>query len=438
MLVDNQQSEIQVSLVSSSGQTSFVEINGYSLPPECTSTYHCNVTVQSNGTEASALIPLEKGVVYITYTYDPTEGGLVYRNHHIIAINRSCNPISASFTTQSMAFLLCTNMTASTPFITFMSLDLGNGNDGPSQVSYLSTWTIKNTDFFSEPLYIPDQANCPNIDPDISSNIFLMDDLYAVAFITNPDLGSYMTSLNILPLSIVPYCPKFLRLEYYGNNKAIMRCSNTSGYIFSLCRKNAVPYDWSQWVPYPCSNWGTIVSLFPNGSLVVTSPTYPWMQLHFPYTIADAVCVHGNNPVFVFALHNGTVLALAVYSGKLIAVSRVTVPRQGRWFSWSADPSIIKIEDGQIFMVLEMSGQIVIKNLTSRAANLSVPFEALQYSTNDDGLGTISYVPINLSSVTIPLPVRVSIHAGVGAGVCAAILIIIILIIAIALVMKKR
>ncbi|KAL5473683.1 hypothetical protein EMCRGX_G028199 [Ephydatia muelleri] len=370
VMAKSQQKGIKVTFISPSGSLSFF-----------------------NGTVAAVLIPLERGVAHIYYTYDPVQGQLVYNSYHIIAVNRRCNPISLSFTTTSMAFLLCLNMTDSTPFVDFMDLDLGSGNDSLHQASYLSTWNILNTDYFSESLYIPDQANCPNINPVISSNIFVMDDLYAVAFITNPDLGIYVTSLDVLPLSLAPLCLEFLRLEYYGNNRVIMRCSNTNGIIYSLCAENAIGYDTSRGIPYPCSDWNTVVTHFSNGSLHVSS-SLPSIQITLPFTIADALCVNGKNPAFVFALSNGTVLVLAVYSRELIEVTRTAVPRLGRWFSRSADPSIIKLNDGQIFMVVEtVSGHISIKSLTFGEASLSVSFPALYSSSTCNELTAILDAP---------------------------------------------
>ena len=378
MIVNSQQKGIKVTLIPPSGSLSFVEIDGYSLSLECSTSHRCNITTQSNGTVVSVLIPLERGVAHIFYTYDPVVGQLVYNVYHIITVNRRCSPISLSFSTSSVAFLLCMNMTDSTPFVDFINLDLGRGNDSLHQVSYLSTWNILNSDYFSEFLYVPDQANCPNINPDISSNIFVMDDLNAVAFITNP---GYVTSLDVLPRSIAPLCPGFLRLEYYGNNQAILRCSNTYSIVHSFCTENAIGYDISQGIPYPCSDWSTVVILFSNGFLHVSS--LPSMQITLPYTIADALCVNGKNPTFVFALGNGTVLALAVYSRELREVTRAAVPRQGRWFSWSADPCIIKMDDGQIFMVVEtVSGHISIKNLTFGEANLSTSLTAFFNSSS--------------------------------------------------------
>ena len=409
VMAKSQQKGIKVTFITPSGSLSFVEIDAYSLPPECSTSHRCNMTVQFNGTVAAVLIPLERGVAHIYYTYDPVQGQLVYNSYHIIAVNRRCNPISLSFTTTSMAFLLCLNMTDSTPFVDFMDLDLGSGNDSLHQASYLSTWNILNTDYFSESLYIPDQANCPNINPVISSNIFVMDDLYAVAFITNPDLGIYVTSLDVLPLSLAPLCLEFLRLEYYGNNRVIMRCSNTNGIIYSLCAKNAIGYDTSRGIPYPCSDWNTVVTHFSNGSLHVSS--LPFIQITLPFTIADALCVNGKNPAFVFALGNGTVLVLAVYSRELIEVTRAAVPRLGRWFSRSADPSIIKLNDGQIFMVVEtVSGHISIKSLTFGEASLSVSFPALYSSSTCNeltaDLDTLTKPPVVIiASISCAVPI---------------------------------
>lgn len=375
--VTSEEAGIKVALVSPSGNRSSLQIDGYSLSSEClTSSHRCNVTAQSNGTTASVLVPLDRGVAYITYSYDSDEGRLLYRDSYIIHVNRRCAPISLSFAGKATAFLLCVNVTDNAPVIDFMNLDLGGGQYA---ASYLDTWNIQNTDYFSESVYIPDQVNCPNINPDISNNIFVMDDLKAVAFVTNS--GYTMASLNVLPPSVGPYCPAFLRLEYYGKNKAIMRCSPSSGIVLSLCTNDAVAYDGTGGIPYPCSDWDTVITLHSNGSLHISS--LPSISITLPYAIADALCIHGSNPVFVFGLENGTVLALAVRDREMMEVTRYAVPRQGRWFLWSADPSIVKMADGQIFIIEEKTalGHIYIKNLTHGGANLSTCFKAF-YTTS--------------------------------------------------------
>ena len=229
------------------------------LPPECGDNNH-----------RCGILHFEHSEIY--YYIIPSIRGFVKFSHHIgdahqdpqysfINVTEECNPVRAFLTGPEGSYrivIACMDLqTRPHGIIYYLQYYFSPAPDTKGRTRGVIK---KNTSFQvrSEPIYNPNtvskviyvsgQKRCEE-----KRNLYFIDDAYVLQY--SPDAFDPEYILSSTPLQ---NCVGYQDIEHYGNDSLLIRCFNNQTVMYDSCASR-FNYLHSDCIPYPCSNWDTIV-----------------------------------------------------------------------------------------------------------------------------------------------------------------------------------
>ena len=100
----------------------------------------------------------------------------------------------------------------------------------------------------SKVIYVRGQKRCEE-----RRNLYFIDDAYVLQYPPDAFDPEYILSSDALR-----NCIGYQDIEHYGNDNLLIRCFNNQIVVYDSCTGH-FNYSFSDRVPYPCSNWDTVI-----------------------------------------------------------------------------------------------------------------------------------------------------------------------------------
>ena len=228
------------------------------LPPECGENNHrCGILHFEHSGISYYIIPSTRGFVKFSHRIDIDDTQLEPQ-YSFINVTEECNPVRAFLTGPEGSYrivIACMDL-QTRPYGVIYYLQYYFSPDTKER----SRGVIKkNTSFQvrSEPIYDPDtvskviyvrgQKRCEE-----RRNLYFIDDAYVLQY--SPDA---FDPEYILSSTALQNCVGYQDIEHYGNDSLLIRCYNQT-VMYDSCASR-FNYLHSDRIPYPCSNWDTII-----------------------------------------------------------------------------------------------------------------------------------------------------------------------------------
>ena len=363
-------------LASTKDATSSQPINttiaGHYLPPECQANHLCGIFHLGHPSGTSHyIIPSIRGFVVLSHWAE-------YKDNHteelpgysFIGVTENCNPIRAFLARDNQILIIaCMNLQSRPDGILYYihyNLVLNSTGSGWIIRSDTALQTksepIINPATVSEIVHVRKQSNC-----DKSGNLYFIDDEFVLQF---PTSGTTDPGFSVSDYSLED-CIGYQSLEHYGNDSLIIRCSSNRTAFYDSCVTGRFTYAPNDRVPYPCTNWSTIV--YRNGTqLTLDGETQQLPSGDLNY----AKCVQGvNSPIFIASSADGVFITR--FDG-----NNFTKITSGNYFNNNDGVCLRPVfsESDLIFATFD-SGSLVIINVTEGCtydpviARFPIPFQ---------------------------------------------------------------
>ena len=295
------------------------------LPPECENGHLCGILHFEHSGISYYIIPSIGGFVLVSNTVKTNNTGHADTDEiqtSFISITENCNPTRAFYAGPEGRYhmvIACMDL-QTRPHGTiyylqyyFSPANVGRGSILRSTNLLVQQETIYNPETVSEVIYIRKQERCAEYD-----NLYFIDDSYILHYPSNAFDSEFIPSNR--PLHNCSNGQP--SIEYYGNDSLLIRCSDNHRVLYDSCASQ-FSYPAPESVPYPCTNWDTIV--FRNGSKLTLNTLGHDVTLKLPFNdLTFGKCVQGvNYPIFIASSADGSIF-IAPFDGNSNNFTKIT------------------------------------------------------------------------------------------------------------------
>ena len=365
-MVSNSSTGTQILLTSAANNSTpgvSLNISSHYLPPECSDSNHCKILHFESSGFSYYIIPSIRGFVTLSHRADHTDA--VHTTFMNIA--EECNPTQAFYDDRRNHLVIACLDLQIRPLGIIHYLQYRFSPNGTGRGSIIRNYELLS---LSEPIYTPEgmsevifvhgQQRCAEYD-----NLYFIDDAYIVHYPFSSFDPEFINSNN--PLQ---NCPGYDSIEYYGNDRLVIRCSNNQTVVYDSCTSQFT-YPSPDNVPYPCTSWDNVV--YYNGSrLILQKRNGIQDTLTFPFgDLTYGKCVQtGNHSTFI-GLSAGGKIFIVPFNG---TNRRIVNILNGNCFKGNNTcHKPVFSENEQVFGVFDSATYIlVVVNLTQTCGVINV------------------------------------------------------------------
>ena len=309
------------------------------LPPECGDNNHrCGILHFEHSGISYYVLPSIRGFITLShYIGDTQEPQKTFIN---VTEEFECNPVRAFLTGPEGSYrivIACMELrTHPRGVIYYLQYYFSPDTEGRGVIKkntyfQIRSETIYDPDTVSNVIYVRGQKRCEE-----KRNLYFIDDEYVLQYPPDAFDPEYVPSDAALQ-----NCVGYQNIEYYGNDNLLIRCFNNRTVVYDSCT-GRFNYSHADHVPYPYSNWDTIIyrdgrqltlhkrqqSNDTQGTLLLPSDDL---------TYGTCIHAHDGTPTFIGIAKDGAVF-VAPFGVSNIIILRIannnTLFRGNRSISW--------------------------------------------------------------------------------------------------------
>ena len=362
LMVGNSSTGTRILLASTASNSTpsvSVNVSSHYLPLECGDSNHCNILHFENSGFSYYIIPSIRGFLTLSHRADHTDA--IHTTFMNVA--EECNPTQAFYDGRNHIVIACVDLqTQPRGIIFYLQYHFSPNSTGRGSI-------IRNNEPLtqSEPIYTPDnisevifvrgQQRCAEYD-----NLYFIDDAYIVHYPFNAFDPEFIDSNNALQ-----NCLGYDSIEYYGNDKLVIRCSNNQTVLYDSCTSQFT-YPSPDNVPYPCTSWDNVI-YYSESKLTLQTRNGVQDSLKLPFgNLTYGKCVQaGNYSTFIGSSADEKIF-IVPFNG---ANSRIVSILNGNCFKGSNTcHKPVFSENEQVFGIFDSATYtLVVVNLT-RTCNI--------------------------------------------------------------------
>ena len=309
LIAHNSSTGIQILLTSATSKSNstpnkLIGLPNHYLPPECGDNNHrCGILQFEYSGISYYIIPSTGGFVVLSHS-DNYTGHADEVQISFINITEQCNPIKAFYAGPEghhHIVIACMDLqTRPRGIIYYLQyyFNVERGSVIKNAELLTRSEPIYNPETVSEIIYVRGQQRCAEYD-----NLYFIDDAYVLHYPSDAFDPEF-----ILSNQAIQNCNGHQSIEYYGNDSLLIRCSGSHTVLYDSCASQFT-YLAPEHVPYPCTNWDTII--YRNGSKLTLNRhgREPQVALKLPFNdLSYGRCVQGvNRPTFIAISADGSI-----------------------------------------------------------------------------------------------------------------------------------
>ena len=317
--------KLQIYQASTMSLSKSIPVPNQYLPPECGDNNHrCGVLHFEHSGISYYIIPSIRGFVKLSHRIGDTQQD---PQISFINVTEECNPIQAFLTGPEGSYrivIACMDLqTRPHGVIYYLQYYFSPDTNGRSRSAIkkntsfqIRSEPIYNPDTVSKVIYVHGQTRCEE-----RRNLYFIDDTYVLQY--SPDA---FDPEYILSSTALQNCVGYQDIEHYGNDSLLIRCFNNQTVMYDSCT-GRFNYLHSDHIPYPCSNWDTIV--YRDGRQLMLhkrqhSNDTQLRTLFLPFddlTYGTCIRAYDGTPIFIGIAKDGHRAILIAHFG----ISNVTV-----------------------------------------------------------------------------------------------------------------
>ena len=347
------------------------------LPPECGENNHrCGILHFEYSGISYYIIPSTRGFVKFSHRIDIDDTQLEPQ-YSFINVTEECNPVRAFLTGPEGSYrivIACMDLQTRPHGVIYylqyyFSPDTKERSRGviKKNTSFpVRSEPIYNRDTVSKVIYVSGQKRCEE-----RRNLYFIDDAYILQY--SPDAFDPEYILSSTPLQ---NCVGYQDIEHYGNDSLLIRCLNNQTVMYDSCASH-FNYLHSDRIPYPCSNWDTII--YRDGRKLTLhkrqhSNNTQLRTLSLPKfdELTYGTCIHAydGTPIFIGIANDGEIFVAHFGISNVTtieALSDKNVFRGNGSISWH--PPIVFSENRQLFGVYNVDDKdFQVVNVTAECS----------------------------------------------------------------------
>ena len=317
--------QILLTLTSNSTQNKSMDLPNHYLPPECETNHLCGILHFEHSGISYFIIPSIGGFVVLSHTANYiAHVEEVQTSLNFVNVTETCNPIRAFYAGPEGHYhivIACMDL-QTRPHGTiyylqyyFSPANVGRGSIFKNTNLLVQSETIYNPETVSEVVYVRKQLRCAEYD-----NLYFVDDDYILHYPSDAFDTEFIQSNHPL-YNCSNDQPS---IEYYGNDSLLIRCSGNHAVLYDSCASQFT-YPAPESIPYPCTNWDTIV--YRNGSKLTLNRLGHESQvtLKLPFNdLCFGKCIQGvDHPIFIASSADGSIF-IAPFDGSSDDFTKIT------------------------------------------------------------------------------------------------------------------